>query len=487
GYPVERLAYIMEDASPRLLLADATGIDVLKSSSVPVVLLQDAFEQASAYSEENLLPAEIGLNSRHLAYVIYTSGSTGNPKGVMVEHQQVTNLSGVQCHHFGVTSHSRILQFASISFDASVFEISTALCNGAALVIISDIQRQDLDQLADFMNRHKVTHALLPPALFGQQYPDVFYTLNCLILGGESPSINLLQEAAKKVTVFNAYGPTEGTVCATALKYEDGSVNIGKPIANTKIYLLDPQGNPVPVGVTGELYIGGVQVARGYLNRPELTAERFLPDPFSTEAEARMYRTGDTARWLADGNIEYLGRNDDQVKIRGFRIELGEIEIQLSGHPAVKEAVVQVRGEDEGRHLVAWWIADSAEAEVDASGLHAWLARELPDYMVPRSYVRLDSFPLTPNGKLDKRGLPMPTEDSLIRGLYEAPKGEVEELLAKHWCELLGIEQVSRNDSFFMLGGNSLLAVRLVSRLRSAGYTLGLQDIFASPCLVDMA
>ncbi|WP_038345117.1 non-ribosomal peptide synthetase, partial [Acinetobacter sp. A47] len=500
GYPVERLAYIMEDASPRLLLADATGIDVLKSSSVPVVLLQDAFEQASAYSEENLLPAEIGLNSRHLIYVMYTSGSTGNPKGVMVEHRGVVNRLYWMTKSYHVDESDSILQKTPFSFDISVWEFFLPLITGARLVMAKPQGHRDPTYLSQIIVEQNITimhfvASMLSEFLSSDDVRTKAINLKLVVSGGEAlpvPTAKLFKTLLPGTELHNLYGPTEATIEVTAWACPNDitdlkTVLIGKPIANTQIYILDSQGNPVPAGVTGELYIGGVQVARGYLNRPELTAERFLPDPFSTEAEARMYCAGDTARWLADGNIEYLGRNDDQVKIRGFRIELGEIEIQLSGHPAVKEAVVQVRGEGEGRHLVAWWIADSAEAEVDASGLHAWLARELPDYMVPRSYVRLDSFPLTPNGKLDKRGLPMPTEDSLIRGLYEAPKGEVEELLAKHWCELLGIEQVSRNDSFFMLGGNSLLAVRLVSRLRSAGYTLGLQDIFASPCLVDMA
>ncbi|ENU92067.1 hypothetical protein F971_03160 [Acinetobacter vivianii] len=262
---------------------------------------------------------------------------------------------------------------------------------------------------------------------------------------------------------------------------------MGKPIGNTKVYLLDSQGEPVPVGVVGELYIGGVQVARGYLNRPELTSERFLQDPFSREVDARMYRTGDIARWLADGNIEYLGRNDEQVKIRGFRIEPGEIATQLMTYPEVKDAVVLACGEGDQRHLTAWWIATDEMVEVDSSDLHNWLASELPDYMVPRGYVRVESFPLTPNGKLDRKALPVPNEESLIRGVYEAPQGEKEQLLSKHWCELLGIERVSRHDSFFMLGGNSLLAVRLVSRLRGAGYHLGLQQIFAHPDLLNMA
>ncbi|QLH62426.1 non-ribosomal peptide synthetase [Serratia symbiotica] len=492
GYPRERLNYILGDAVPTLLLADARGLQVLGTPSVSVIPLEDVPLLTGELPAGDLTPASAGLSANHLAYVIYTSGSSGQPKGVMVEHRQVVNLCQAQGALFSLTTDSRVLQFASACFDASIFEIVMALGHGGTLIIVPDDIRQDRQRLAGFIRQYGVTHATFPPALFGQRYPDDFSTLQYVVFAGESPSAALLQGAAETAVVFNAYGPTETAVCATALRYEPANPlhserAIGTPIANTQIYLLDPQGEPVPVGAVGELYIGGVQVARGYLNRPALTAERFLADPFSAEPGARMYRSGDLARWLPDGTVEYLGRNDEQVKIRGFRVEPGEVAARLAAHPQVREAVVLARGEGALRHLAAWWVPKTEETACDAAALHAWLAGALPDYMVPRSYVRLDALPLTPNGKLDKRALPAPTEDARVRGEYEAPQGDMETALAAQWCALLGLDQVGRHDSFFMLGGHSLLAMRLVSRLRRAGYALSLQAVFAAPVLTDMA
>ncbi|MCG1056186.1 amino acid adenylation domain-containing protein, partial [Mycetohabitans sp. B5] len=327
---------------------------------------------------------------------------------------------------------SRIVQFASFSFDASASEILMAFGSGAALYLPPETARHDRHALWDYLASHAITHATLPPALLqhGADLASLGSSLT-LILAGEAPSATLVRDLAKQGTVFNAYGPTETTVCATAWRGArdfSGEVSIGRPIANTRVYLLDAHGQPVPLGAAGELYIGGAGVARGYLNRPELTAERFVPDPFSEGADARLYKTGDLARYLPDGNLEFLGRNDDQVKIRGFRIEPGEIEACLTAHPQVRDAMVLAIGEGSDKRLVAY-----VQAEADehlASTLRAQVAASLPEYMVPSAFVRLDAWPLTPNGKLDRRALPAPDDEALAHQVYEAPQGELETTLA---------------------------------------------------------
>ncbi|SIT65198.1 amino acid adenylation domain-containing protein [Burkholderia sp. b14] len=435
-------------------------------------------------------PSVAALTARHLAYVIYTSGSTGTPKGVMVEHRGVVNLALAQIACFGVQPTSRIVQFASFSFDASVSEIFMALGSGAALYLPPEAARQDRQALWDYLASHAITHATLPPALLqhGADLPRLGPSLT-LILAGEAPSAMLVRYLADQGTVLNAYGPTETTVCATAWRGArdfNGAVSIGRPTANTRIYLLDSYGQPVPLGAVGEIYIGGAGVARGYLNRPELTAERFVPDPFSDEEGARLYKTGDLTRYLPDGNLEYLGRNDEQVKIRGFRIEPGEIEACLTVHPQVRDAVVVATGEGSAKRLVAY--VQSEADEPLASTLRAHVAATLPEYMVPSAFVRLDAFPLPPNGKLDRRALPAPDDAALAHQAYEAPQGELETTLASIWAELLGVKQVGRHDSFFALGGHSLLAMRLISRVRTAlGIDLAIRTLFEAPTLAGLA
>src|SRR5258708_10446351 len=324
--------------------------------------------------------------------------------------------------------------------------------------------------------------------------------LSCISLkdvfcSGEAPSTLTARKASDllpQVSRHILYGPTETTVDVTAWTYASGFNSsdppIGRPIANTRVYILDTHGEPVPVGVAGELYIGGVQVARGYLNRAELTAEKFVPDPFVEEPGARMYRTGDLGRWLADGNIEFLGRNDLQVKIRGFRIELGEIEARLMEHPAVREAVVIAREDTPGdKRLVAYY-TDAGEDSLSAEQLRSHLSARLPEYMVPAAYVRLESLPLTPHGKLDRRVLPAPESDAYSTRGYEAPQGETETRLAGIWAEELKLDRVGRHDNFFALGGHSLLAVRVVTRVRQAlNLEVAIRDLFAYPVLTDLA
>ena len=317
-----------------------------------------------------------------------------------------------------------------------------------------------------------------------------FGLLQALMIGGEPLSTQLAERLQKFVRgrVISMYGPTETTIWSSTCSVdgEQDSISIGRPIANTRIYILDEHGEPVPVGVTGELYIAGAGVARGYLNRRELTAERFLGDPFVGDDDARMYRTGDLGRWLPDGTIEFLGRNDDQVKIRGFRVELGEIEVRLAEHEGVGEAAVVVREDTAGdKNLVAYYTcADANESSIGAETLRGHMSTKVPEYMLPAAYVMLESLPLTANGKLDRKALPSPGADAYATREYEAPVGEMETLLARLWAEVLKVERVGRNDNFFELGGHSLLAVAVITRLRQAwSVQVTLGDLFAHPVL----
>ena len=489
AYPGDRLAYILADSQPTLLLADPVGraaLDHADLSALPVL-------------DPNTLPPGPGHNpdrvdiiSRHLAYIIYTSGSTGQPKGVMLEHRGAINMTLAQVERFAITPSSRVVQFASISFDASISEFLMALAVGAGLYMPSDRERQG-DALLKYLEHHGITHATLPPALLDVADVPRLGCLETLVLAGESPSSVLVAACREQTNVINGYGPTEITVCATTWQcpedFAGGVVPIGRPIANTRLYLLDGSGQPVPLGAAGELYIGGAGVARGYLNRPDLTAERFLDDPFSHAPGGRMYRTGDLARYLPDGDLEFLGRNDYQVKIRGFRVELGEIEARLLEHPMVREVVVIARGDTPGEKRLVAYLTTTPEGETAelASTLRTHLSTRLPDYMMPAAFVRLDQFPLTPNGKLDRRALPVPDGDAYARETYEAPQGETEIKLAAIWADLLKLDRVSRNDHFFALGGHSLLAVRMMSRIGALGVELPLAALFASPTLKDFA
>ena len=411
----------------------------------------------------------------------------------MIEHRGAINLALAQIGLFATSPASRVVQFASIGFDASIWEILMALGAGAALYLASNRERQGAAALLPFLLLRGVTHATLPPALLDASAVAGLSSLETLILAGESPSAALIAACNQKTTVFNAYGPTETTVCATAWRcpddFQEGVVPIGRPIANTSLYLLDSDRQPVPLGAIGELYVGGAGVARGYLNRPQLTQERFLADPFSALPGSRMYRTGDLARYLPDGNVEFLGRNDHQVKIRGYRIELGEIEARLVEYPGIREAVVLAREDDAGEKRLVAYVTTAPESETAelASALRAHLSAGLPEYMVPVAFVRLQELPLTPNGKLDRKALHSPDTAAFARHAYQAPQGAIETVLAAIWAELLKVEQVGRNDDFFELGGHSLLAVRVMSRIAAFGVDLPLAALFASPTLKDFA
>nr|WP_292627582.1 amino acid adenylation domain-containing protein [Mesorhizobium sp.] len=496
AYPGPRLNQVLADAAPKLLLCDAAGLAALGPEAlVDVTVVDLEGTPAAELPACDPDPRALGLTARHLAYIIYTSGSTGTPKGVMVEHRGVVNLGLAQIGLFGVGSNSRVVQFASFGFDASAWEMIMALGSGAALHLPADELRQASAELSDYLRSESITHATLPPALLQASRSAEYLASQALIVAGELPKAELIRRLPA-ASVINAYGPTETTVCATTWScpadFDGANVPIGRPIANARIYLLDAHGAPVPFGAVGELYIGGAGVARGYLNRPELTAERFIASPF-VEGD-RLYRSGDLARYLPDGNLEFLGRNDEQVKIRGFRIEPGEIAARLCEHELVGDAVVVARADRTGdQRLVAYLVAKPANGSDEADGarlaasLRAHLASLLPDYMVPSAFVRLDGLPLTVNGKLDRQALPAPDDDAYARTAYEAPQGEVETLLAGIWAQLLGVERVGRHDNFFELGGHSLLAVQLLSRALDVGLNFSAADLFQAPVLKELA
>ncbi|QTB46101.1 amino acid adenylation domain-containing protein [Burkholderia pseudomallei] len=521
GYPAERLTHMLLDSAPVVVLRDAAASnDVLVrlNAGTPILDLHADDERWSAQPSGNLKLCgshEPDVGARRLAYVIYTSGSTGAPKGVMVEHASVVNQIGALTEYLELDASDRVLQFSNIAFDASVEEIFATLSCGATLVLRTDRWLADAETFWALCGAQRISIVDLPAQFFGQLALSgrraVPTGVRCVVIGGEAVGASALDawfaEEGRRPRLFNTYGPTETTVSVTVHevrgRHDDANV-IGRPIANTRVYVLDAWLRPAPIGVAGELYIGGVQVARGYLNRPELTRERFIDDPFV--AGGRLYKTGDLARWRTDGSLEYLGRNDFQVKIRGFRIELGEIEAQLAKVTGVREVVVLARDSASEVHdsatenaapdapspetatatekrLVAYYTGDA-----DVVALRAQAAQHLPSYMVPSAYVRLDAWPLTPNGKLDRRALPAPADDAYARAEYEAPRGAKEEALAEIWRELLHVERVSRHDNFFELGGHSLLAVQLVSRLRQAlSVEVALGTVFDAPVLSALA
>ena len=494
AYPPERLAFMLQDSAPVALLVGGGALDVLPvveaelaASGVPVLDIGAEAAQWAEAPANNLERSEVGLKASHLAYVIYTSGSTGQPKGVMVEHRSLANLVHWHCAAFNLQAETRSSLVAGSGFDAATWETWPPLCCGGTLAVPRPEIARDPEALLAWWQTQPLDVSFLPTPIaeFAFSQGATNPHLRVLLTGGDR-----LRKCPKDLpfALVNNYGPTETTVVATSglLEADEAVLHIGRPISNTHIYILDEHGEPVPIGVAGEIYIGGAGVARGYLNRPELTAERFVEDRFSGEAGARLYRTGDLGRWLGDGTIAYLGRNDFQVKIRGFRIELGEIEARLSEHAGVCDVAVIAREDAPGdKRLVAYYVS---EAAIGAEELRGHLAARLPDYMVPSAYVHLQRLPLTPNGKLDRKALPAPEGDAFAVQAYEPPQGETEAAIARIWSELLGVERIGRHDNFFALGGHSLLAVMLVVRLRrSLDVELPLSEIFLNDGLSQLA
>ncbi|UXA53236.1 non-ribosomal peptide synthase/polyketide synthase [Xanthomonas prunicola] len=490
-YPPARLDFMLQDSAARCLLTHTALADLLPGNQLARVCMDDT---ASWAMHPAHTPARQDVSPHHLAYVIYTSGSTGHPKGVMISHHALTQFLAALQIQLPLSPEDRLLAVTTVCFDIAGLELFAPLVHGARVVIAGDQALQDPAYWSQLLDRHAISVLQATPA-FWQMLLDAGWQSRPglrLLCGGEA----LRPDLAQRLRVgggqlCNLYGPTEATIWASlhpVLGDDPGNVvPLGRPLATTRLWVLDPSHQLVPLGVAGELYIAGAQLARGYLGRPDLTAERFVPDPFAERPGERMYRTGDLARWRADGVLESLGRNDEQVKIRGFRIELGEIEAALRACDGVHAAAVVVREDNGDKRLIAYLVVDD-EVVLNADALRTQLGARLPDYMLPAAYVPLAALPLTANGKLDRRALPAPDVQAFDAQAYQPPEGERETLLAALWSELLGIERVGRHDSFFALGGHSLLAVRLISRIRTAlGMELPLATLFAQPRLADLA
>jgi len=495
AYPAERLTFMLEDTQLSVLLTQQQLVDKLPSHQAQVICLDSDWEAISQHSEDNP-PSEVRPD--HLAYVMYTSGSTGRSKGVSVIHRGVVRLVK-QTNYASFSAQKVFLQLAPISFDASTFEIWGSLLNGARLVVMPP-QTPSLQELGQALGQYQVTTLWLTAGLFHLMVDERLEDLKSvrqLLAGGDVLSISHVNKVVQHtpgLTLLNGYGPTENTTFTCCYPITEpscvgNSVPIGRPIANTQVYVLNAQLQPVPVGIPGELYIGGDGLARGYLNRPELTSERFIPNPFSEVSGDRLYKTGDLVRYLSDGNIEFLGRLDDQVKIRGFRIELAEIEAVLRQHPDVLQSVAITREDSPGeKQLVAYWVANP-ERVPSISELGNFLKQQLPEYMIPRAFVSLDALPLTPNGKIDRRALPTPEIAHLpVETTFVAPRTPVEEILTAIWAEVLGVKQVGIYDNFFELGGHSLGAIQLISRVRSSlAVEVPLPSLFENPTISGLA
>ncbi|MEH1827041.1 MAG: amino acid adenylation domain-containing protein [Nostoc sp.] len=512
-YPKERLSFMLEDAQVSILLTQQQLIERLPEYQAQLICLDEVWSEILQNKQNN--PIEV-VTSTDLANVIYTSGSTGKPKGVMVEHSGLCNLAQAQIQIFGVDCDSRVLQFASFSFDACISEILMALGSGARLYLGTKDSIMPGMPLIERLRDDAITHVTLPPSALAVLPVEELPTLQAIVVAGEACPLELMRQWSKGRNFFNAYGPTEASVCATTAKCTplDQKISIGRPIANTQIYILDQNLQPLPVGVPGELHIGGAGLARGYLNRPELTQEKFIPNPFGRSRGAgeqggkgaeilpnpqspvpnpqypipspRLYKTGDLARYLPDGNIEYLGRIDNQVKIRGFRIELGEIEAALSQHSDVQTSVVIVREDIPGNKRLVAYIVPRPQVTPTVSVMRSFLKEKLPEYMVPSAIAILESLPLTPNGKIDRRALPEPSSE--LSDKYVAPRTPIEEILALIWQEVLKVELVGRYDNFFELGGHSLLGTQFISRVRSRlKVEIPLRSLFAAPTIAELA
>ncbi|MCB9010120.1 MAG: amino acid adenylation domain-containing protein, partial [Ardenticatenaceae bacterium] len=462
AYPADRLHYMMEDAGLTLVLTSAALLETLPAGvDTAVCLDKDWADQIGHFPTAK---PTTNLTLDNLAYIIYTSGSTGRPKGVGVTHRGLVNFGlalGRQCE---ISSQSRLLQFASFSFDASAADFLIALLNGAALVLAD---KEDLlmgPNFVQLMQRQQVSFVTLPPSALALLNPEDFPALRAIISAGEACSAEVVAKWSKSKRFVNGYGPTEGTVGAVTavLTPDDPTPAIGKPLPNTQIYLLNPQLQPAPLGVAGEIHIAGLGLARGYLNQPDLTAEKFIPNPFSQNGTGRMYKTGDLGRYLPDGRIEFLGRIDHQVKIRGFRVELGEVEAALRQHTAVQDVLVVAHENSAGPQLVAYVVGHAA----DLGDLRPFLNQTLPAYMVPAAFVPLERFPQTPNGKIDRKALPPPESGSLAADdAFVAPQDALETQLTQIWQEVLKQPAISTDANYFEMGGHSLQAVTLFAAI----------------------
>ncbi len=502
NYPPERLAYMMQDAQARVLITQEDIFQAEVPAGCRTLILSRLTEVLSGQPRTN---PESEARPNHTAYVIYTSGSTGKPRGVLLSHAGLVNYLTATSEMFGIDQSDRMLQFCSVSFDIAIEEMFTTWIGGGTLVFRTAEMSLVVPEFLEWVERQKITILDLPTAYwhewvhnFAELKRPVPPSVRLVIVGGEKASAKSFATWSKavrgRVRWINTYGPTEASICVTAFEPKFAAADdipenlpIGRPIANCRIFLLDQRLNAVPVGVPGELYIAGVCVAQGYHNRAELTAEKFIPDPFSNNSGARLYKTGDMARYLPSGEIEFLGRRDDQVKIRGFRVELGEIEAALAKHPQVSEVAVVVREDVPGNKLLVAYMVPVRGSWPTPLELRHYLQQQLPDYMVPSTFVLLQGMPLTPNGKINRRGLPVP-EVELDPDAIAPATDPFQSQLVRIWEEVLGRKPIGIRDNFFELGGHSLLAARLMQRIGQAlGKTVPLAMLLEAPTIERLA
>jgi amino acid adenylation domain-containing protein len=523
AYPQARLAFMLEDAQVAVLVTQQQLLGMLPQHSVPTLCVDRDW---ATIAQERADHVSSGVTADNLAYAIYTSGSTGQPKGVLVAHRGLCNLAEVQMRTFGVTPDDRVLQFASLSFDAATFEIIMALCVGATLCLAPLEALVPGPPLLELLRRLAITLVTLPPTALAALPDADLSSLRLLMVAGEACTAALVERWAVRRRFYNLYGPTEATIWSTEADCRAGGPlpTIGRPIANTQVYILDKQLQPAPIGIPGQLYIGGLGLARGYLKRGALTAERFIPNPYSDQPGARLYKTGDLTCYHPDGNIEFLGRLDHQVKLRGFRIEVGEIEAILRQHPDVKETVVvtwekqpgDIRLvayvlpnqklsilQEENHHTTDTGICEDANQQGDETShpthsanhrmlrletLRPFLETKLPDYMIPADFIVLEQLPLTPNGKLDRSALLPPDQaHPVLESNYVAPRTPDEAVLAEIWAEVLGVQPIGIHDKFFSLGGHSMLATQVISNIRDKlSIELPVRSMFESPTIAEL-
>ena len=491
SYPKERLAFMIKDSRAPVLLTQQRLVEVLPGHGARVICLDADWDEIAQESQENpLSPVEC----HNLAYVIYTSGSTGRAKGVQILHHAVVNFLCSMREQPGLTRDDILLSVTTLSFDIAVLEIFLPMSVGARVILVSRETAADGEQLLARLSDCRATVMQATPATWrllleagwqGDKRLKVF-------CGGEALPRELARQLLERCSsLWNMYGPTETTIWSAIYQVQsgEGPVPVGRPIANTRFYILGSHLHPVPIGVPGELHIGGAGLARGYLNRPELSAEKFIADPFTDGMQARLYRTGDLVRYLPNGQMEFLGRNDHQVKIRGFRIELGEIETVLEQHPAVKESVVIAREDNAGEKYLAAYLIAGQEPVPSIDKLRSFLKQQLPEYMFPSAFVFLDCLPLTPNGKVDRKALPAPDRNrSELEASYVAPRDAIEVQLTRIWEKVLGHGPIGGRDNFFELGGHSLLAVQVIHQIREVfGQTLPVKALFQAPTVEQLA